>query len=65
MFSLPADIPVIFELIVLFSALAAFFGALGLESPAAVLASGVRRGEVRPRDHRRLLHLCRGRRPEV
>ena len=58
MFSLPADIPVIFELIILFSALAAFFGAARLESLAAVLASGLRRSEVCPRDHRRILRIC-------
>ena len=51
LFSLPANIPIVFELIVLFAALAAFGGTLGLESPAAILASGLRRRRVRPRDH--------------
>ena len=43
LFSLPANIPITFELIVLFAALGGVRRRAGAESPAAVLASGLRR----------------------
>ena len=52
LFSLPANIPVTFELIILFGALAAFGGVIAVLQSAGVVSSAFRMREVPPEHHR-------------
>ena len=55
--SLPANMPIMFELTVLFAALTAFFGLWALVRPAAVPLSGFRQPALPPRHRRRFFLL--------
>ena len=59
LFSLPANIPVTFELIILFSALTAFFGVLALNGLPRFNNPLLDTGAISPRHHGSLLHLHR------
>ena len=65
LFSLPANIPITFELLVLLSAFGAFAAVLVSEPLAAVLALDFFRPGVPASHHRRFFHLDRSGRSEV
>ncbi len=58
--SLPANIPIIFELTVLLSALMAFFGVWGLSRLPQPYFPAFKQPAIPPRHRRRLLHHHRG-----
>ena len=65
LFSLPANIPITFELIVLLQRVRGLRRRARLEPPAAVLALGLRRRGLSARYQRRILHLDRRHRSQV
>ena len=65
LFSLPANIPVAFELIILFSALTAFAGVLMLNCLPALQQSAVGNGAIPPSHQRSVLRGRRCGRPGV